>query len=142
MVGGQVVDIQSEGKEVEASVVEFIHTHKTGALITASVLSGALIGGGSAGQIESIQAYGEKIGLAFQIADDILDIEGDTRTLGKGVGNDARKGKITYPSILGLDKSKELQRAMIKGAVESLGSFDDRADPLRDIAQYIIERNK
>jgi geranylgeranyl diphosphate synthase type II len=142
MVGGQVVDIQSEGKEVEASVVEFIHTHKTGALITASVLSGALIGGGSAGQIESIQAYGQKIGLAFQIADDILDIEGDTRTLGKGVGNDARKGKITYPSVLGLDKSKELQRAMIKGAVESLESFDDRADPLRDIALYIIERKK
>ena len=68
--------------------------------------------------------------------------EGDTQTLGKGVGNDARKGKITYPSILGLDKSKEIQRAMIKGAVESLESFDDRADPLRDIAQYIIERKK
>lgn len=142
MVGGQVVDIQSEGKEVDASVVEFIHTHKTGALITASVVSGALIGGGSAGQIESIQAYGQKIGLAFQVADDILDIEGDTRTLGKGVGNDERKGKITYPSVLGLDKSKEIQRAMVKGAVESLGSFDNRADPLRDIAHYIIERKK
>ncbi len=142
MVGGQVVDIQSEGKRVEASVVEFIHTHKTGALITASVVSGALIGGGTAEQIESIQAYGQKIGLAFQIADDILDIEGDIRTLGKGVGNDARKGKITYPSVLGLDKSKEIQRAMIKGAVESLESFDNRADPLRYIALYIIERKK
>jgi geranylgeranyl diphosphate synthase type II len=142
MVGGQVVDIQSEGKEVDFSIVEFIHTHKTGALITASVLSGALIGGGSPEKIESIQAYGQKIGLAFQIADDILDIEGDTETLGKGVGNDARKGKITYPSILGLDKSKEIQRAMIKGALESLEAFGDRADPLRDIAQYIIERKK
>jgi geranylgeranyl diphosphate synthase type II len=142
MVGGQVVDIQSEGKEVEASIVDFIHAHKTGALITASVLSGALMGGGTAKQIESIQGYGQKIGLAFQIADDILDIEGDTQTLGKGVGNDARKGKITYPSVLGLDKSKEIQSAMIKGAVESLESFDDRAEPLRDIALYIIERKK
>ena len=142
MVGGQVVDIESEGKEVEASIVEFIHTHKTGALITASVVSGALIGNGTTEQIESIQAYGKKIGLAFQIADDILDIEGDTRTLGKGVGNDARKGKNTYPAILGLDKSKEIQRAMIDGAVASLDLFDNRADPLRDIALYIIERKK
>ena len=142
MVGGQVVDIQSEGKGVEASLVEFIHTHKTGALITASVVSGALIGGGTAEQIESIQAYGQKIGLAFQIADDILDIEGDTQTLGKGVGNDARKGKPTYPSVLGLDKSKKIQRVMIKGAFKSLESFDNRADPLRDIAIYIIERKK
>lgn len=142
MVGGQVADVESEGKKVEASLVEFIHTHKTGALISASVVSGALIGGGSERQIESIQAYGEKIGLAFQITDDILDIEGDSQTLGKGVGNDVRKGKITYPAILGLDKSKEIQRTMIDGAVASLELFDNRADPLRDIALYIIERKK
>ena len=142
MVGGQVVDIQSEGKGVDASLVEFIHTHKTGALITASVASGALIGGGTAGQVVSIQDYGQKIGLAFQIADDILDIEGDTRTLGKGVGNDARKKKITFPFVLGLDKSKEIQQSLIREAVDSLESFDHRADPLREIALYIIERKK
>jgi geranylgeranyl diphosphate synthase, type II len=142
MVGGQVVDIQSEGKGVDASLVEYIHTHKTGALITASVASGALIGGGTAGQVVSIQAYGQKIGLAFQIADDILDIEGDTRTLGKGVGNDARKKKITFPSVLGLEKSKEIQQSLIKEAVDLLESFDHRADPLREIALYIIERKK
>jgi len=142
MVGGQVVDIQSEGKEVEPSLVEFIHTHKTGALITASVTSGALMGGGTDEQVEAIRTYGKKIGLAFQIADDILDIEGDTQTLGKGVGNDARKGKMTYPHVLGLSRSKEIQRAMIKGAVEALKSFDHCADPLREIALYIIERKK
>lgn len=142
MVGGQVVDIQSEGKGVEASLVEFIHTHKTGALITASVVSGALMGGGTQEQVAAIRTYGQKIGLAFQIADDILDIEGDTRTLGKGVGNDARKGKITYPSVLGLDKSKKIQRLMIKEAFKSLEAFDNRADPLRNIAIYIIEREK
>jgi geranylgeranyl diphosphate synthase type II len=142
MVGGQVVDIQSEGKGVDASLVEFIHTHKTGALITASVASGALIGGGTAGQVASMKAYGQKIGLAFQIADDILDIEGDTRTLGKGVGNDARKKKITFPSVLGLEKSKETQQSLIKDAVDLLESFDHRADPLREIALYIIERKK
>jgi geranylgeranyl diphosphate synthase type II len=142
MVGGQVVDIQSEGKGVDASLVEFIHTHKTGALITASVASGVLIGGGTAGQVVSIQGYGQKIGLAFQIADDILDIEGDTRILGKGVGNDARKKKITFPSVLGLEKSKEIQLSLIKEAVAMLESFDHRADPLREIALYIIERKK
>lgn len=142
MVGGQVVDIQSEGKRVDASLVEFIHSHKTGALIAASVASGALMGGGTAGQVETIRAYGQKIGLAFQIADDILDIEGDTRTLGKGVGNDARKKKITFPSVIGLGKSKQIQQAMIKEAVELLESFDRRADPLREIALYIIERKK
>ena len=142
MVGGQVVDIQSEGKEVDASLIEFIHTHKTGALITASVTSGALLGGGTAGQVASIQAYGQKIGLAFQIADDILDIEGDTQMLGKGVGNDARRKKITFPSVLGLEKSKEIQQSLIKEAVDLLTSFDQRADPLRNIALYIIERKK
>jgi len=142
MVGGQVVDIQSEGKGVDESLVEFIHTHKTGALITASVASGALIGGGTAGQVASIRDYGQKIGLAFQIADDILDIEGDTRTMGKGVGNDVRKKKITFPSVLGLEKSKEIQLSLIKEAVALLESFDRRADPLREIALYIIERKK
>jgi geranylgeranyl diphosphate synthase type II len=142
MVGGQAVDIQSVGKGVGASLVEFIHTRKTGALITTSVASGALMGGGTQEQVEAIQTYGKKIGLAFQIADDILDIEGDIQTLGKGVGNDARKGKTTYPSVLGLDKSKEIQRENIEGALKSLESFDHRADPLRDIALYIIERKK
>lgn len=142
MVGGQVVDIQMEGKAVDADIVEFIHRHKTGALITASVRAGATLGGGDEHQVKAITSYGENIGLAFQISDDILDIEGDSRRLGKNVGGDARKEKITYPAVLGLGRSKEIQEATIKMAIESLEPFDHKADPLRHIARYIIERKK
>jgi geranylgeranyl diphosphate synthase type II len=142
MVGGQVVDIQSEGKSVDFSVVKFIHTHKTGALISASVASGALLGRGNEYQLEAIISYGRKIGLAFQISDDILDIEGDTKALGKKAGADEKKGKITYPLILGLKRSKEINLELVEAAVESLRTFDHTADPLRLIAHYIIERKK
>jgi geranylgeranyl diphosphate synthase type II len=142
MVGGQVVDILSEGKTVTFPMVEFIHSHKTGKLITASVSSGALLGGGNEVQLESIASYGEKIGLAFQIADDILNIEGNAPTMGKHSGSDSQKGKITYPAVVGLNKSKEIQDELVESAIESLRSFDYRADPLRQIAQYIIERKK
>jgi geranylgeranyl diphosphate synthase type II len=123
-------------------VVDFIHRHKTGALITASVIAGALLGGAADAQVEALTLYGERIGLAFQISDDILDIEGDTQTLGKSVGSDGRKGKATYPSVVGLEKSKEIQREVVESALESLGSFDEKGDPLREIARYIIERRK
>ena len=142
MVGGQVVDIQSEGKAADHSLVEFIHTHKTGALINASITSGAVLGGGEESQVNAMTSYGQKIGLAFQISDDILNIEGDGREMGKGVGSDAEKGKITYPSVLGLNRSKEIQREMVESAIEALDPFDHRADPLRHIAQYIIARKK
>ncbi len=142
MVGGQVVDIQSEGKDIDISVVEFIHNHKTGALITASVMSGAILGGGSKSQIRSLDSYGRKIGLAFQISDDILDIEGNSEALGKKVGADERKGKPTYPAVAGLAKSKALQSELVEEAINSIQSFDRRADPLRLIARYIIERKK
>jgi geranylgeranyl diphosphate synthase type II len=142
MVGGQVVDIQSEGKPVDPSLVEFIHSHKTGALIHASVTSGAILAGGTDEQIEAISSYGEKTGLAFQIADDILDIEGDSKTMGKGVGGDARKKKITFPAAVGLQRAKEIQRRMVQSAVDALKAFDAKADPLREIAAYVIERKK
>ncbi|MFH1480971.1 MAG: polyprenyl synthetase family protein [Pseudomonadota bacterium] len=142
MVGGQAVDIQLEGKEVDSSLVEFIHTHKTGALISASVTAGAILGGGGDHQVDAITSYGQKIGLSFQIADDILDIEGDSRITGKGVGGDARKGKLTYPAVLGLDRSKAIQRELVEMAICSLAVFDQKADPLRHIAQYIIERRR
>ncbi|MFC1823674.1 polyprenyl synthetase family protein [Thermodesulfobacteriota bacterium] len=141
MVGGQAVDIQSEGRVVEPSVVEFIHTHKTGALIAASVTAGALLGGGEEQQLQAIGRYGRKIGLAFQIADDILNIEGDSQELGKAVGSDHQKGKITYPGVFGLNASKQTQRELVDSAVNILAGFDHRADPLRQIASYIIERN-
>jgi len=142
MVAGQVVDIQSERKGVDFSVVEFIHAHKTGALITASVTSGAILGGGDEVQLKAITSYGKMIGLAFQISDDILDIEGDSKTIGKNIGADEQKGKITYPAVVGLSRSKEIQSELIEEAIESLRAFDYRAEPLRRIARYIIERKK
>lgn len=142
MVGGQVVDIQSEGKQVAPAVLEYIHTHKTGALIAASVTAGGLLGGGTEEQVGAIGVYGRHIGLAFQVADDILDVEGDSANLGKGVGGDARKKKITYPSLLGVGPSKKLQESLVGKAVDALRNFDERAEPLRAIAVYIIERKK
>ncbi|MBW2610364.1 MAG: polyprenyl synthetase family protein [Deltaproteobacteria bacterium] len=142
MVGGQVIDIQTAGTEIEPSLVEFIHTHKTGALIAASVSSGAILGHGSKQQVEAVTSYGNSIGLAFQISDDILDVEGDSNEMGKGVGGDAQKGKNTYPSVHGIEKSKKILREIIEKAVEPLKQFDLRADPLRHIARYIIERKR
>ncbi|NIR13965.1 MAG: polyprenyl synthetase family protein [Desulfobacterales bacterium] len=142
MVGGQVVDIQSEGKEVDPSIVEFIHTRKTAALISASVVSGAILGGAPEDHVEALASYGKNIGLAFQVSDDILDIEGDSRELGKNVGSDTRQEKITYPAILGLKRSKQIQKELVEQAIESLSSFDQRAEPLRHIAKYIIARRR
>ncbi len=142
MVGGQAVDIQSEGKTVGAASVQFIHNHKTGALIAASVASGAILGGGKESEIQTIISYGQKIGLAFQIADDILDIEGDSGTMGKRDGGDEQKRKITYPSAVGLKKSREIQSELIEAAINTLHTFGNRAEPLRQIARYVIERKK
>jgi geranylgeranyl diphosphate synthase type II len=142
MVGGQVVDIQSEGKPVDPSLVNFIHSHKTGALIHASVTSGAILGEGTEDQVNAISSYGEKIGLAFQIADDILDVEGDSKTMGKAVGGDARKKKITFPAAVGLQKAKEIQSRLVDEALGALKAFDEKTDPLRSLAVYIIERKK
>ncbi|HEJ83799.1 MAG TPA: polyprenyl synthetase family protein, partial [Desulfobacteraceae bacterium] len=142
MVGGQAVDIQWEGRPADLAVVNFMHSHKTGALITASVASGAILAGADGPRLEAVTSYGEKIGLAFQISDDILDIEGDSETMGKQAGADAQKGKMTYPAVLGLDQSKFIQGELVQGAIDQLREFDGRADPLRRIAQYIIERRK
>ena len=142
MVGGQVADVLSEGKRVEFPVVEYIHHHKTGALIRAAVLAGSLLGGGNDNQVDTLKKYGEKIGLAFQISDDILDIEGDGKTMGKSAGSDEKKGKATYPALVGLDKAKGIEAALVSEAVGLLEQFDGRADPLRLIARYIIERKK
>ena len=141
MVGGQVVDIIYEGKEPDATVVEYIHRHKTAALISVSVTAGTILAGGNEDEEESMKSYGQQIGLAFQIADDILNIEGDREVMGKGTGSDKEKGKITYPSVFGTAESKTIQKELIENAIESLKKFDTRAEPLRDLARYIIERN-
>ena len=141
MVGGQVVDMESEGKaEMDLATVQYIHTHKTGALIKASVKAGAILGGADDAKLASLTRYGEAIGLAFQIADDILDIEGTTEEIGKDAGSDEARGKATYPAVMGLAESKKRAVELVDMALESLAGFDHRADPLRDIATYIVKR--
>ena len=142
MVGGQVVDVTWEGKAADLSIVEYIHTHKTGALIKAALVSGAMLAGGSERQVQAVSSYGEKVGLAFQISDDILDIEGDSKTMGKQAGADVQKGKATYPAVAGLEEARAMQSKLVEEAIESLSIFDHAADPLRGIARYIIERKK
>ncbi len=142
IVGGQAVDVMMEGKEVDSSIVDFIHNHKTGALISASVCSGAILGGGSRQELDEIASYGNKIGLAFQISDDILNIEGDSEEMGKKAGSDEQKRKNTYPSVYGMERSKVILKESVDAAINSLKQFGNSADPLRQIAEYIIERKK
>jgi len=140
MVGGQTVDIAYEGKEPDPAVVEYIHRHKTGSLIAAAVTSGAILAGGTEEQQRAINRYGQQVGLAFQIADDVLNVEGDSALMGKGIGSDTARGKMTYPSVFGIAESKRTQEELVDSAVDSLKGFDKRADPLRGIARYIIKR--
>ncbi|MEK6698151.1 MAG: farnesyl diphosphate synthase [Nitrospirota bacterium] len=140
MVGGQVVDIQSEGKEMDLPTLEYIHTHKTGALIRASVRVGALYAGAGERQFAALSRYGELVGLAFQIADDILDLTGKEEEIGKDVGSDLEKGKMTFPGFYGLEESRRRAVEVVDKAVAVLKGFDKKADPLRELARYIITR--
>ncbi|MDD2581949.1 MAG: polyprenyl synthetase family protein [Desulfuromonadaceae bacterium] len=141
MVGGQVVDMESEGRhDIDLATVQYIHTHKTGALIKASVVAGALLGGSTGQQLAAITRYGEAAGLAFQIADDILDIEGTTEEIGKDAGSDEARGKATYPAVMGLSAAKEEAQSMMDEAMNALEIFGAEADPLREIARYIVQR--
>ena len=140
MVGGQVVDVESEGRKVDPSTVQYIHTHKTGAMILVSVRVGAKIGGATEKVLAAMTSYGEKIGLTFQIADDLLNIEGDAAALGKSIGSDRSKGKATYPSVLGLTESKKRARELTESALDALTPFGREADSLREIARFIISR--
>jgi geranylgeranyl diphosphate synthase type II len=140
MVGGQVVDIQSENKEIDFPTLEYIHTHKTGALIRASVRVGALYAKAGKRQFAALTRYGEMVGLAFQIVDDILDLTGKQEELGKDIGSDLEKGKKTFPSFLGLEESRRRAEEVVGEALDALKGFDRKADPLRELAKYIINR--
>lgn len=140
MIGGQVVDLDSEGKGGDMETLNYIHTHKTEALLTVSIRAGAMLSGASATDLAALSAYGKGIGLAFQITDDILDIEGDSETLGKDTGSDEAHNKVTFPALLGLDGSRKKAQESIGEALSAIAHFDNRADPLRMIATFIIER--
>ncbi|HSA59801.1 MAG TPA: farnesyl diphosphate synthase [bacterium] len=140
MAGGQVLDLESEKKKISRQELETVHRHKTGCLILVSVTSGAKLAGADAAKLAAMRAYGENVGLAFQIADDILDVEGGAEEMGKATGGDARKEKSTYPSMLGLPESKRLAQEAMQKAVDALKGFDQRADPLRELARFIVNR--
>lgn len=136
MVGGQALDLALEGNEVTLEVIEKMDSLKTGALIEASVTSGGKIGGANGNQIYHLKRYAKAFGLAFQVTDDVLDIEGGTE-MGKDRGADARKKKATYPGIIGVEKAKKVAIELGMKAVHFLKDFDERADPLRKLALYL-----
>ena len=140
MVGGQVADVESEGKGVGLPTVQYIHARKTGALILASVRVGAKLGGAKGETLNALTRYGESVGLAFQIVDDILNVEGEAALLGKKTGSDLSRGKATYPSVLGLEASKKKGKEVVKAAVDALKPFGPEADPLREIARFVAAR--
>ena len=140
MVGGQVVDMESEGKDIDFPTLEYIHTHKTGALIRASVRVGALYARAGKRHFTALTHYGEMVGLAFQIADDILDITGKQEEIGKDVGSDIKKAKRTFPSFYGLEESRRRAAEVVDKAITALKDFDRKADPLRELAKFIINR--
>lgn len=140
MVGGQVADIEAEGEAPTLPVVEFIHRHKTGALILAAVRVGALVGRARPSSLRCLSGYGECLGLAFQIADDVLDARGAPAQTGKESGGDARRGKATYVSVVGLQAACRQARALGGQAVQHIEGFGRRAEPLRRIAASIIDR--
>ncbi len=143
MVGGQVLDMEAEGagEKVTLEQLRRIHRRKTGALITASVQTGAIAGRATAEQFAALTAYGEQVGLAFQIVDDLLNVTGTPETLGKAAGSDAARGKATYPALLGLEETRRLTQEAVEAAEQALTGFAESADPLRHLARYIIARN-
>lgn len=142
MIAGQMKDIASENNLLTLEELEELHALKTGALIEASVYSGATIGGGREEQIDQLGNYAKNIGLAFQIKDDILNVEGDPALLGKAVGTDKIRQKNTYPFLMGMEKSKSFAEELVICALQAIESFDSKADPLRAIANYIVRRNR
>ncbi len=141
MIGGQVMDIVSEGQQVPVDVLEYIHRHKTAALITVAVTMGGLLGGGTPEQVQALEDYGHSVGWAFQIADDLLDVEGDAAILGKQVGRDAELAKVTYPALLGVEASRQRALELMQQGIEALAAFGPDAEPLRQIATYIVSRD-
>ncbi len=140
MVGGQVLDIQAENKDIDLATLQTIHQHKTGMLIRAAVRMGAIAAGATQAQLDSLTKYAEDTGLAFQIADDVLNVTGTREELGKDANTDAKRGKKTYPTFYGVDGARKLADECTQRAIGRLASFSATADPLRELARYITSR--
>ncbi len=140
MVGGQMLDLMAEGRRITLQELEFVHRLKTGALITAATRAGALAGGGSRSQVAALTAYGERFGLAFQITDDLLDVEGDAAEMGKAPGMDEKRQKATYPALLGLEPSRQWAGRLVQEALAELEPLEERAAPLQELARYLLVR--
>jgi geranylgeranyl diphosphate synthase, type II len=142
MVVGQEADLTAEKKRVPLPFLQFIHRHKTGALICAALVSGGLIGGGSSAELKALRKFGESIGLAFQIKDDLLNVEGQARVMGKKTGTDEKKAKATYPQLMGLETSRKLGQRLLVEAEKALKIFGPKGEPLKQIGAYILSRDR
>ena len=142
MVGGQTIDIETQGRNFDLPLLEYIHTHKTGALILAAIKAGAILGEATEDELAALTKYGKMIGLAFQITDDVLDVMGSRQALGKETGLDSIQGKATYPGLLGLKESQQRIRELTRRAEQALSQFGSKAEPLTQIARYLAERTK
>jgi geranylgeranyl diphosphate synthase type II len=142
MVGGQMADLLGEGKRLSLAGLKAIHAGKTGALITGALEAGAALAGAKPAQRAALAAYGAHIGLAFQVADDILNVEGDAKKLGKATGSDAEHGKSTYPGLLGLQKAKKIAQDELAAALKALRPLGAKGEPLAALARFVIERDR
>lgn len=140
MVGGQMADLIMEGKRGNLKILRWIHTHKTVKFIEVSVVSGALLGGGNKEELKALSEYGRNLGMVFQMVDDLLDIVGDEKILGKKTMSDAKKKKLTYPSLVGIEKTKELAQTHTKQAILALEKFKERGETLRHLAEFLLTR--
>jgi geranylgeranyl diphosphate synthase, type II len=142
MIGGQVMDLEEEHKHPDAKTLEYIHRSKTGALITACLVTGGMYAGGTNDDIDRLRCFGRKAGLAFQIADDILDVTQTSEQLGKTAGKDVKADKATYPSLYGLEKASQMADQLVAEASEVLAPYAEKAGTLRELAMYLVERKK
>jgi len=142
MIGGQVVDLEAEHSKPDLAMLEYIHRAKTAALITASVVSGGIYAGADLKSVDNLRCFGRNIGLAFQIVDDVLDVTQTSEQLGKTAGKDVSAEKVTYPALFGVDESLKKADALVNNALSSLDSFAQRAETLKAIARFLIERKK
>ena len=140
MVGGQALDMNAENQTVSLEGLQMIHRCKTGALITAAVQTGAIVGQASEAQFQALTTFGDRIGLAFQIVDDLLNVLGTTEQLGKASGSDAKHSKATYPAFFGVEQTRTMAQESVQAAIDALADFDLRAEPLRELARYIYSR--